>query len=195
MEVLWGPQSKIIPTHLTGWARNGVLCRVYLTLSLGLCQPWFSNVALWVCKSSTRYALHLTPAQNKCPVCLRVFIPQLALKELSDCPDHRVYPPPPPPPWRAEKRPKRQFPFRMLHCWAGRSWLPFPGSCFRLHRHGLGQWAAGLTPGMRAHAPCCTTFLEFLYRGGPSSVEGLSFLGRCFLFSTCSASGGVGTIS
>ncbi|KAK9832711.1 hypothetical protein WJX81_002865 [Elliptochloris bilobata] len=49
---LWGPGSRIMPARVTRWSRNGLLCRAYLCVSLGLLQPFFLLVALLLCRSA-----------------------------------------------------------------------------------------------------------------------------------------------
>ena len=53
---LWGPGSRILPERVTRWSRDGLLCRVYLCVSLGLLQPFFLLVALLLCRSALRSA-------------------------------------------------------------------------------------------------------------------------------------------
>ena len=57
LDALWVPEGVIFRSKpdVTGWTRNGVLCRIYLTLSLGILHPLFLCTALLLCRSSLRY--------------------------------------------------------------------------------------------------------------------------------------------
>ena len=57
LSALWGPGSRILPERVTRWSRDGLLCRVHLTVSLGLLQPFFLLLALLLCRSALRRAL------------------------------------------------------------------------------------------------------------------------------------------
>lgn len=39
LSTLWGTGSVVFPTSLTDWTGDGWMCRIYLTLSLGILQP------------------------------------------------------------------------------------------------------------------------------------------------------------
>eukprot|EP00884_Botryococcus_braunii_P006518 jgi/Botrbrau1/15868/Bobra.40_1s0052.1 len=49
---LWLPGSRIFPDSVPIWTRNGIFCRVYLTLALGLLQPFFLLLILLLCLST-----------------------------------------------------------------------------------------------------------------------------------------------
>lgn len=43
-----------MPARVTRWSRDGLLCRAYLCVSLGLLQPFFLLLALLLCRSALR---------------------------------------------------------------------------------------------------------------------------------------------
>lgn len=45
-----------MPARVTRWSRDGLLCRAYLCVSLGLLQPFFLLLALLLCRSALRRA-------------------------------------------------------------------------------------------------------------------------------------------
>ncbi|KAK9817889.1 hypothetical protein WJX72_003805 [[Myrmecia] bisecta] len=52
LPTLWTPDSQLVPASQTAWTSKGLLCRIYLTLSLGLLQPLFLLTAALLCKMS-----------------------------------------------------------------------------------------------------------------------------------------------
>ena len=54
---LWGPQSTISPEDVTHWTAQGWLCRVYLTVALGIFAPltaWLTAFTLAAAAPSKR---------------------------------------------------------------------------------------------------------------------------------------------
>eukprot|EP00890_Picochlorum_soloecismus_P000697 jgi/Picsp_1/1628/NSC_05104-R3_hypothetical protein CHLNCDRAFT_140060 [Chlorella variabilis] len=41
LPLLWGPSSVVAPSYVTSWTSQGWLCRVYLTLNMGVLVPFF----------------------------------------------------------------------------------------------------------------------------------------------------------
>lgn len=54
LDSLWTPDSVILQwrPNITSWTRHGLLCRLYLTLSLGLFQPLFLLLTLMLCQGT-----------------------------------------------------------------------------------------------------------------------------------------------
>lgn len=57
---MWTPNSVILKrrSNITNWTQEGLLCRLYLTLSLGALQPLFLLLALMLCQGTLRCFLH-----------------------------------------------------------------------------------------------------------------------------------------
>ena len=58
---MWTPESVILRRRfsITSWTREGLLCRLYLTLSLGALPPLFLLLSLMLCQGTLRCILHL----------------------------------------------------------------------------------------------------------------------------------------
>ena len=56
LDSLWTPESVILRRrpNITSWSRQGLLCRLYLTLSLGAFQPLFLLLSLMLCQGTLR---------------------------------------------------------------------------------------------------------------------------------------------
>ncbi|DBA84654.1 hypothetical protein WJX77_004977 [Trebouxia sp. C0004] len=54
LDSLWTPDSVILRRrpNVTDWTRHGLLCRLYLTLSLGFLQPLFLLLSLMLCQGT-----------------------------------------------------------------------------------------------------------------------------------------------
>lgn len=54
LDSLWTPNSVILQRrpNITSWSRHGLLCRLYLTLSMGTLQPLFLLLTLMLCQGT-----------------------------------------------------------------------------------------------------------------------------------------------
>ncbi|KAL3134644.1 hypothetical protein ABBQ32_007654 [Trebouxia sp. C0010 RCD-2024] len=54
LDSLWTPESVVLRrrSNITNWTREGLLCRLYLTLSLGAFQPLFLLLSLMLCQGT-----------------------------------------------------------------------------------------------------------------------------------------------
>lgn len=41
LPLLWGPNSVVAPSYVTSWTSQGWLCRIYLTMNMGVLVPFF----------------------------------------------------------------------------------------------------------------------------------------------------------
>lgn len=53
LSTLWGTGSVVFPTSFTNWTGDGWMCRIYLTLSLGILQPLCSLSTLLLFSAAT----------------------------------------------------------------------------------------------------------------------------------------------
>ena len=51
---IWGANSFLLPARVTAWTGYGWMCRVYLTLSLGVLHPLCAFTALLMLTSALR---------------------------------------------------------------------------------------------------------------------------------------------
>ena len=50
MEMVWRYASDILPGGFQQWAQDGRLCRLYLTISVGLLEPFCAIAGLLLCR-------------------------------------------------------------------------------------------------------------------------------------------------
>ena len=54
LPLLWGPNSVVAPSYVTSWTSQGWLCRIYLTLNMGVLVPFFCHWILFLLLAAKR---------------------------------------------------------------------------------------------------------------------------------------------
>ena len=73
LSLFWSSTSPFVPQKVQRWNSDGKLCRIYLSVSLGLLEPFFLITALLLCGSTLRWLYTSNSKSSSAVDCNRVY--------------------------------------------------------------------------------------------------------------------------